>query len=324
MSGVSRLVEVEDLSVAFPDGDGTPVRVVDGVHLAVDTGEMVALAGASGSGKSLTALAVLGLVPEPGRVVGGLVRLHGVDVRTASDATLRGIRGRVAALVQQEPSANFNPVLRLWAQVSEAAARHRLVRGTSVRRALAGRLLGEVGLEEPEALARAYPHQLSGGQRQRAAVAAALAADPLVLLADEPTSALDSVSQAELLRLLARLLAERGLGVLLITHDLDLAVMGADRLVVLHAGETVEDGPRAQVLAGPAHPYTQVLLVAGGAGSRRAGGSNATERSRCRFVDACPRAMPRCRRLRPALAPGPGGRRVRCFLWSDDAEQVDG
>lgn len=320
MNAVPKLVEIEDLVVTFPTAEGGWRRVVDGVWLDVEDGETVAVVGASGSGKSLTNLALLGLVPAPGQVVRGRVRLNGVDVRTAGDEALCSLRGRVAGLVQQEPSANFNPVQRLWRAVSEAAARHGLAASARDRRVLAASLLAEAGLEDAPAMADAFPHQLSGGQRQRAAVAAALSARPRLLVADEPTSALDTVSQAELLRLLDRLRHDRGLAVLLVTHDLDLATAAGGRIVVLHAGETVEVGERSSLVKGAAHPYTQALL----AGSSAPTSPPELSRSRCRFVDACPRAMPRCRQARPALGAGPEGGQVRCFLWSDSAEPADG
>ncbi|HPC83943.1 MAG TPA: ABC transporter ATP-binding protein [Thermoanaerobaculaceae bacterium] len=311
-----KLLEIEDLAVAFPTGRGGWKRVVDGVSVEIEEGASLALVGASGSGKSLTCLAALGLVPEGGRIAGGRVRLAGVEVRTAGEEQLRALRGRVASLVQQEPAANFNPVQRLWRAVSEAAARHHLAAGARQRKGLAIRLLAEVGLEDAEAMAEAFPHQLSGGQRQRAAVAAALAAEPRLLVADEPTSALDAVSQVELLQLLARLRRDRGLGVLLVTHDLELAAAAAERMAVLHAGETVEIGASARLMQGPAHPCTQALV----AGNGSASAPREPERSRCRFLAACPRAMPRCRQARPALAAGPEGGSVRCFLWHDEAE----
>lgn len=323
MNGVSRVVEIENLAVAFPRSDGGWERVVDGVSLDVAGGELVAMVGASGSGKSLATLSLLGLVPEPGRVVAGRVHLAGEDVCAASAETLRSLRGRVAGLVQQEPSANFDPVRRIWTQVSEAAARHGLASGRRKRRELAVQLLTEVGIDDPPAMADAYPFQLSGGQRQRAAVAAALAAEPRVLLADEPTSALDAVAQAELLGLFEKLRRTRGVAVLLVTHDLRLAASAADRMVVLHAGETVEAGPCSEVLREPAHPYTRALLdgaAANDSASRRSGGLT---RANCRFAHCCPEVFAPCRAMRPGVSARVDGRRVRCFLAGDAVEPAD-
>lgn len=323
MNGVSALVEIENLAVAFPAADGTLQRVLDGVSLRVEEGQTVAVVGESGSGKSMTALALLGLLPPPARVLGGRLSVGGVDIRTAPEDVLQGLRGRSAGLVQQDPAAAFDPVRRLWPQVSEAATRHGLVRTRGERLALATRLLAEVGLDDPAGLAGAYGHQLSGGQRQRAAIAAALSARPRLLVADEPTSALDSVSQAAVLRLLARLRDERGLTLLLITHDLRLAGAVADQITILLAGETVEDGPHQQVLDSPAHPYTRCLLAGevppppgGGAGSHLAPAA-------CRFAPRCPRVMARCRAARPALTAHQDGRHVRCFLWGEAPEPGD-
>jgi oligopeptide/dipeptide ABC transporter ATP-binding protein len=320
MNVVSAIVEIEGLAVGFPGAGGTLQRVLDGVSLRVEEGQTVAVVGESGSGKSMTALALLGLLPPPARVLGGRLRLGGVDIRTAPEHELQGLRGRLAGLVQQDPAAAFDPVRRLWPQVSEAATRHRVVRTGTERRALAVRLLAEVGLDDPDGLAGAFAHQLSGGQRQRAAIAAALSAGPRLLVADEPTSALDSVSQAAVLRLLERLRDDHGLTLLLITHDLRLAAGVADHIAILHAGETVESGPRPEVLDRPVHPYTGGLLagqVAPQGGGRNGGGPT---RAACRFAPRCPRVMARCREARPALASLEDGRGVRCFLWSDVTE----
>lgn len=324
MNGMSRVIEIEDLAVAFPRVGGGWENVVDGVCLDVSDGELVAVVGASGSGKSLTLLSLLGLVPAPGRVVAGRVHLADEDVCAASEDALRGLRGRVAGLVQQEPSANFNPVRRIWTQVSEAAARHGLVSGRDERHELATRLLAEVGCDDPTAMAHAFAWQLSGGQRQRAAVAAALAAEPRVLLADEPTSALDAVAQAELLGLLARLRRTRGVAVLLITHDLRLAAQAADRIVVLHAGETVEAGSCSGVMGAPAHPYTRALLagsVANDSSARTLGGLT---RGQCRFAAYCPDVFATCCSWRPGISERSDGHRMRCFLASDTVESRDG
>ncbi|HNX52033.1 MAG TPA: ABC transporter ATP-binding protein [Thermoanaerobaculaceae bacterium] len=319
---MSPMVEIEDLAIGFPEANGTMRRVADGVSVAVEEGQSVAVVGESGSGKSLTALALLGLLPGAARVLGGSLRVAGVEVQSASEGVLQGLRGRVVGLVQQDPGAAFNPVRRLWPQVSEAATRHRLVRSRAERLDLAVRLLGEVGLEEPREMADAFPHQLSGGQRQRAAIAAALSARPRLLLADEPTSALDSISQSAILRLLAHLGDERGLTLLTITHDLRLAAVMAGTITVLHAGETVERGPRQRVLEGPAHPYTRGLLT-GEIAARPAGVAGGHQaRQACRFASRCPRVMPRCHEARPALSPLPGNRVVRCFLWSEASEGV--
>jgi oligopeptide/dipeptide ABC transporter ATP-binding protein len=324
------ILEVEDLAVAFPRG-GAWSRVVDGVSLEVGEGEVMGLVGESGCGKTLTALALLRLVPEPGRIVSGRVRVAGLDVVAADEKLLCSLRGGAVGFVFQEPAQALNPVRTVGFQVGEAARIHL---GLSARRAaaLAGELLREVGLERPEALARAYPHQLSGGQRQRALIACALAASPRVLVADEPTSALDTVSQQQVAELLTSLHDRRALAMLVISHDLALVGRLARTVTVLYAGETVEIGGRDALFANPLHPYTGALMQAlarpaGGNGVRFAAIPGAVPRAAewgggCRFAARCPVAFDHCRLARPALTEAEAGRWARCFLISDEEEPV--
>ncbi len=323
------IVEVENLAVAFPDAEGPARRVVDGVSLAFDRGEAMGLVGESGCGKTLTALALVGLIPEPGRIVGGSVRVAGVDVVRSGDAQLGALRGGVVGFVFQEPAQALNPVRSVAFQVTESARIHRGCPTAEVP-ALAARLLAEVGLDNPERLAHAYPHQLSGGQRQRVLLAAALAADPTVLVADEPTSALDSVSQRRFVDLVRELRARRGLSLLFVSHDLVLVGQLVERVTVLYAGETVEVAPCEAMFGKPFHPYTQALLQARVAGGDEPGARFPTIPGHvpraaewgggCRFAPRCPHAFDRCRAARPALTAAEGGRRVRCFLASDEEE----
>ncbi|TAM51687.1 MAG: ABC transporter ATP-binding protein [Acidobacteria bacterium] len=323
------IVDVEDLAVAFPGPDGGARLVVDGVSLAVAEGEAMGLVGESGCGKTLTALAAVRLLPHAARVLRGSVRLEGEDVLTASEARMCALRGGVVGFVFQEPSQALNPVRSVGSQVTEAAKLHLGVRGADAA-ALAGRLLAEVGLDEPERVAHAYPHQLSGGERQRVLLAAALAAGPRALIADEPTSALDTVSQQRLVELIRRLRESRGLTLLFVSHDLALVGRVAERITVLYAGETVETGDRDALFGDPRHPYTQALLQA------RLGGSDASGDfatvpggvpragewgQGCRFAPRCPHAWRRCTGARPALTPAGDGRTVRCFLASDEEER---
>jgi oligopeptide/dipeptide ABC transporter ATP-binding protein len=326
------IVQVSDLAVAFPRGGNGWRRVVDGVDLTVDEGEAMGLVGESGCGKTLTALALLRLVPEPGRIVAGSVRVAGEDVLSADEKHLAQLRGGLAGLVFQEPAQALNPVRSVGFQVSEAARLH-IGLPASRSSQWAADLLAEVGLEEPERLADAYPHQLSGGQRQRVLLACALSANPRLLVADEPTSALDTVSQQHLVELLGRLRARRQLALLFISHDLALVGRLAERVTVLYAGETVEVASRNELFEDPRHPYTRALmqaqlpLEAGGAGRLptvpgsvpRAG---AWEKG-CRFSPRCPLVFERCTRARPALSEPEAGRKVRCFL-AGDAEEPDG
>ncbi|PSJ29987.1 ABC transporter ATP-binding protein [Streptosporangium nondiastaticum] len=259
--GSSALLEVEDLTV---EAGGTPL--VRGVGFTVGRGERVGIIGESGSGKTLTALALLGLLGE-GLRAGGSARLAGApfDLLGAGDRELSTVRGRLAGMVFQEPMTALNPVMRTGAQVAEALRLHgpRSERpGRDAARATAVELLGRLRLPDPARAARAYPHQLSGGQRQRAVLAGALANDPALLICDEPTTALDVTVQKEIVDLITGVSDERGTAVLYISHDLALVASVCHRVLVMHDGRIVESGPVEQVLRQPEHPYTQALLSA--------------------------------------------------------------
>jgi peptide/nickel transport system ATP-binding protein len=323
------LLEVEELVTRVRSEAGER-SVVDGVSFTVGAGETVALVGESGCGKSMTALSILRLVPEPAaRVASGAVRLRGRDLLALDPSELRRVRGREVAIVFQEPMSALNPVLRVGEQVAEAI-RLETDRETARRRALT--LLARVGIPEPELRYRAFPHQLSGGMRQRVLIALALARDPALLIADEPTTALDLTLQAQIVALLASLQRERGMGLLLITHDLALARESA-RLVVLYAGQVVESGPTAGLLASPRHPYTAALLDAARALSHGAPGSAAPlpelpgtvpDPSRgwpagCRFAARCGRADDVCRAALPPLERR-DARELRCLHPLEDPD----
>ncbi|MBZ5589961.1 MAG: ABC transporter ATP-binding protein [Acidobacteriia bacterium] len=319
------IVEVDRLTIAFPDPARGWRRVVDGVTLNVEEGEAMGVVGESGCGKTLTALALVRLVPEPGRIVRGMVRIGGQDVLAAGERDLCSLRGGFVGFIFQEPTQALNPVRSVASQVSEAARLH----GGASRPdedALAIRLLAEVGLEDPERVARSYPHQLSGGQRQRVLLASALAADPKVVVADEPTSALDTVSQQRMVELLQELRQRRRLTLLFVSHDLDLVGRLVERVTVLYAGETVEVATRDALFAEPHHPYTRALvqarLAAGGFGERFPTVPGAVPRAGawghgCRFAPRCPYAFDRCLEARPALTALGDGSMVRCFLVSE-------
>jgi len=320
------LAEVSNLAVAFPEGPWSWRRVVDGASLSVAPGEAVGLVGESGSGKTLTALALLRLVPEPGRIVGGSVRVDGVDVLAAEEAVLVRLRGATVGHVFQETALALNPVRPVAAQVGEAARLHG--HATSAIERLVDELLGAVGLDA-SSMRRAFPHQLSGGQRQRVLIAAALSGSPALLVADEPTAALDAVARDEILGLLDRLRRERGVALLLISHDLGAVARSTERITVMYAGETVEVGPTSALLAAPLHPYGAGLLASlpttGAPGEPwhaipgRPPRPNEWGRG-CRFAPRCPRVFDRCRNARPALVTVDGGRAVRCFLHAAAAE----
>ncbi len=254
------LLDVRDLSVA---ASGRPL--VDRVSFSLMAGERVGIIGESGSGKSLTASAIIGLLPA-GLGAAGSVRLDGHEVIGARDAELTALRGAVAATVFQDPLTALDPLMRVGRQIGEIAARTERRAGRphgkgDIRRIVHG-LMDEVSLPEPERIAAAFPHELSGGQRQRVAIAMALACRPKLLIADEPTTALDVTTQKEMLALLARLVAERGMTLLFISHDLPVVASIVDRVVVMRTGAVVEEGPVREVFATPAHPYTRELLAA--------------------------------------------------------------
>ncbi len=317
------MLEVRDLEVSFPAVSGE-ARAVRGASFRLERGEILGMVGESGSGKTLTALAVLGLVPAPGRIAAGSIRLEGRELRDLAEKDYRKVRGGRIGLVFQEPSAALNPVLTIGSQIVEAIRAH-LPLSKREARQRAARLLADLAVPEPEERMRLYPHELSGGQRQRALLAIALAASPDLLLADEPTTALDVTVQAQVLELLATLRREKGLGILLVSHDLGVVAEVCDRLLVLYAGQVVEEGPTGEVLAAPAHPYTRALLAAvPRAGEGRAAGPLASIPGAvpaldalppgCVFHPRCADAVARCRESEPAPVRIGAGRSARCHL----------
>lgn len=252
------LLEVEDLVVEFPRSDSV-VRAADHVSFVVRQGEVVGLVGESGCGKSATALALLRLLPAPGVLVSGAVRLAGVDLAHLPESELRQYRGAGLAYVPQEPGEALNPVLTVGSQLVDVIRAHRRIsRKEAWVEAIAA--LARVGLPDPERQAKEYPHQFSGGMKQRALIAMALSAGPKVLLADEPTTAIDPTLQAGILDLLRSLVERDGLSVLLITHDLGVVAAAADRVIVMYAGRVVEESDVDSLFRDPRHPYSQALL----------------------------------------------------------------
>ncbi|GAB2926589.1 ABC transporter ATP-binding protein [Nonomuraea fastidiosa] len=249
---MSELLSVENLSVRRSDGH----ELIHGLSFGLAPGERLGLIGESGSGKSLTALAVLGLLP-PGLTAHGSVLLSGTQVVGAPGRRLDRLRGRAASVVFQEPLTALDPLMRIGRQVAGPIRRRRGLRGAALRSAVLA-ALEEVAL--PERVARAYPHEISGGQRQRAAIAMALACEPALLIADEPTTALDVTVQAEVLALLDRLIAARDMALLFIGHDLAVVAGVADRLIVLKEGSAVESGRTRDIVREPRHPYTRSLV----------------------------------------------------------------
>jgi peptide/nickel transport system ATP-binding protein len=319
---MTRVLQVENLRVSFPTGGGGRVYPVDGVSFSLERGETLALVGESGCGKSLTSLALLRLIPSPGRVEeGSTIRLGDTDVLGLRGEALRKIRGRRVGMVFQDPMTSLNPVFTVGDQIAEGVRAHFDVSRTEARkRAL--RLLQEVGIPDPDARLGAYPHQLSGGMRQRVMIAIALSAEPEILVADEPTTALDVTVQAQILEVLDRLRDTHGMAVLLITHDLGIVAGRADRVAVMYAGQIVEEAPTARLFARPSHPYTQGLFASvpriTGPVERLTpiGGSVPAPGawpSGCRFRPRCPKAFEKSETMPPLLPVGPE-HRMRCWL----------
>ncbi len=306
------LIEIEDLEVAFPSTHGWR-NAVDGVGLRLHHGERVGLVGESGSGKSLLALACLGLVPPPGRIRAGRIAVEGVELGSASAAELCRIRGGVVGLVMQEPAAALNPVYSVGFQLEETIRAHRRLDRRRARAAAIAQL-SAVRLDEPETMMAAYPHQLSGGQAQRVLLALALAGDPLALITDEATTALDVTTQAEVLGQIDRWCSSRRMALLLVSHDLAVVAGMTERVMVMLAGEIVEEGPVAALLERPLHPFTRELLASrpGAPLDDPPAGPHAGPTSGCRFSPRCPLSVPACRHDRPRLLSLPDGRSVRC------------
>ncbi|MAI79131.1 MAG: peptide ABC transporter ATP-binding protein [Deltaproteobacteria bacterium] len=255
---MTALLEVKGLTARFP-GPGEGLPIVDGVDFHIDSGEVLALVGESGCGKSMTALSLMRLLPKPGRIASGRVRLGDEEVLSMSVNAMRRVRGHRMAMIFQEPMTSLNPVVRVGKQVMEAIRLHEDVSRSAARlRSL--ELFSEVGIPDPEARLDAYPHQLSGGLKQRVMIAMALSTRPELLIADEPTTALDVTIQAQIVRLLRDLQRDRGMSILLITHDLGVVNELSDRVAVMYAGRIVETGSRQDIFKRPRHPYTRGLL----------------------------------------------------------------
>jgi peptide/nickel transport system ATP-binding protein len=319
-------LEVQALVVEL-EGDAGLVRAIDDLHLSLARGETFALVGESGCGKSMTALALMRLLPENGYVASGDIHLgqgdRRVDVLALPEAHMRGVRGARIGMIFQEPSTSLNPVMKVGQQVLEAVEAHTPLRGPAAR-AKAVEWLQRVGIPEPERRFDDYPFRMSGGQKQRVMIAMALAAEPDFLVADEPTTALDVTIQAQILALLKDLQRERGMGLLLITHDLAVVSGMADRVALMYAGQIIEVASAKDFFSRPLHPYASALLRALPSGQRRheplhaiAGTVPALNQrfAGCRFAPRCDRAMDACATTSPALMPVQAGREVRCLLF---------
>jgi oligopeptide/dipeptide ABC transporter ATP-binding protein len=314
------LLAVDNLTVAFPSRAG-PRRVVEDLSYALGAGRTLGVVGESGCGKTVAALALLRLVPPPGRIEAGAIRLDGTEVTALDDAGLRRLRGQRIAMVFQDPAAALNPVYTIGAQVAESFRLHRAMDARAAR-AAAVEMLAQVGIPDPRRRAEAYPHQLSGGMRQRAMIAMALACRPGLLIADEPTTALDATVQAQILDLMQALQDAMGTAIQFISHNLGVVAAVAHDVMVMYAGRAVEIAPAAEIFRRPLHPYTRALLeTLPRLGARRARlpsipgtvPAAGTALSGCRFAERCPLADAACRAEEPRLAERGGGRHVACF-----------
>jgi peptide/nickel transport system ATP-binding protein len=317
------LLEIENLQTHFRTPDGVN-RAVDGLSLAIEAGQTLAIVGESGCGKSVTAMSVLRLIPEPPGKIAGRITFDGRDLLKLSAAEMRDIRGNDISMIFQEPMTSLNPVLTVGRQIREPLRLHQgLDREAAERRAI--EMLSLVGIPEPARRVDEYPHQLSGGMRQRVMIAMALACNPKLLIADEPTTALDVTVQAQILDLMRDLKRRVGAAILLITHDLGVVAEVAEHVVVMYAGRKVEEAPARQLFAAPRHPYTQGLLGA----VPKLGSSLSGEASRlseipglvpslkarirgCVFASRCPRVSEVCRAAAPALEAKAERHRVAC------------
>ena len=324
-------LKVSNLQVWFYTRHGA-ARAVDGVSLEINNGETFALLGESGCGKSITALSIMQLLPEaPLARLRGDILLDGENLLDLPERKMRKVRGRRIAMIFQEPMTSLNPVLSVGDQVGEVLQHHFGVKGAEQRRRVI-ELLEDVGLPDPAQRIDIYPHQLSGGMKQRVMIAIALAAEPDILIADEPTTALDVTIQAQILKLLRRLQRERGMAILLITHDLGVVAEMADRVAVMYAGQLIEQAPRAPFFAHPSHPYTRRLFAAIPDSRKRSQPLSMlhgtvpvlTQEFRgCRFHNRCDRGWELCTESSPKWFPTSKGQAVRCHLFDPKLELAD-
>ncbi len=324
----STLLAVEDLKTVFMTSQGVG-RAVDGVSFQLRAGETLGLVGESGCGKTVMALSLLRLVPDPpGEITGGAIHFNGHNLLELSEERMRAIRGNDISMIFQEPMTSLNPVFTIGDQITEAIILHQRL-GKREAREQAAEMLQHVGIPDPDTRLDEYPHQLSGGMRQRAMIAMALVCRPKLLIADEPTTALDVTIQAQILDLMRTLQAELGMAILLITHDLGVVAEIADRVAVMYAGKIVEEAPVEVIFAEPKHPYTQGLLHSVPRIAKDATGHRVRLQEipglvpsifaippGCPFSPRCPHVMERCSRETPPL--DPVGPTARSACWIDD------
>ena len=331
------LLDVEGLQTFFYTRQGL-VRAVDGVSFALKKSETLAIVGESGCGKSITALSLLKLIPDPpGRIVGGSIKLEGVDLVDLDEAAMRKIRGNDISMIFQEPMTSLNPVMTIGNQIAEVLLLHQgMTKAQAHEKAID--MLRLVKIPEPEQRVKEYPHQLSGGMRQRAMIAIALACNPKVLIADEPTTALDVTIQAQILDLILELQKKLGTAVILITHDLGVVAETAQRVIVMYAGKKVEEAPVDELFGKPLHPYTRGLMNSiPRLDLMRGAGDSAAERLQeipgivpaltalpkgCAFAPRCPIAVDRCKEEYPPYEQKSQGHWAAC--WRSDEVKAQG
>ncbi len=335
MSG-EHLLQVQDLHVEFRTRRGAAL-VLNGVSFDVNPGETLCVVGESGCGKSMTALALLRLIPSPpGRISGGRVLLQGENLLEASEARMREVRGNRISMIFQEPMTSLNPVFSVGDQIGESLRLHAGMNSGQAR-ARSIEMLRQVGIPAPERRVDEYPHQLSGGMRQRVMIAMALACRPDLLIADEPTTALDVTVQAQIFDLLRELQSDKGTAIMLITHDMGAVAEMADRVIVMYAGRVIEQGTCAEVLGAPQHPYTQGLIdcLPELGSSQGEGRTELVEikgmvpsifelASGCPFRDRCPYAMPTCAREMPPMFDAGGSHNAACWLLDAQVREAEG
>ncbi|ACA16186.1 oligopeptide/dipeptide ABC transporter, ATPase subunit [Methylobacterium sp. 4-46] len=322
------LLEIDNLTVEFPSAGGV-MRAVEGVSLRLDQGEVLGVVGESGSGKSVTMLALMGLVGYPGRVRADALRFEGRDLLGLSSRERRKLTGKDVAMIFQEPTTSLNPCFTIGFQLAETLRLHEGL-GRRAARDRAAELLGQVGIPAPGSRLDAYPHQLSGGMNQRVMIAMAIACNPKLLIADEPTTALDVTIQAQILDLLLTLQRERGMALVLITHNMGVVAETAQRVMVMYAGQVMEEQRAETLFSAPQHPYTAALLAA--LPERSEGGRLATipgvvpglhdRPAGCLFSPRCAFATEHSRRVRPDLR-DVGAGRVRCHYPLGDPGRAD-
>jgi oligopeptide/dipeptide ABC transporter ATP-binding protein len=325
------LLQVEDLHTQFFTSRGV-VRAVDGVTFHVDAGETLGVVGESGCGKTMTALSILRLVPDPGRITSGRILFRGKDVTKMTDEEIRDFRGNDVAMIFQDPMTSLNPVTRVGFQIEEAMTAHNRF-SASLARSRVVELLKRVRVPAAETRVKDYPHQFSGGMRQRAMIAMGLANEPSLLIADEPTTALDVTVQAQIIQLMKQLNRELGTAMMLITHNMALVASLCQRVVVMYAGRVVEEGPVEQIFKSPQHPYTWSLL-------RSVPRVDEARKDRlvsikglppdltnpppgCKFHPRCPFVIERCKTEEPSLAEVAVNQVARCWVLMRNVQQAD-